>query len=73
MMISSYVFNPYSRRVALHFRIDDQKKQLHKDSYGESMFFFGNLSWNNDYTILKGGESISFNELTFEMRKIISA
>lgn len=73
MMISSYVFNPYSRRVALHFRIDDQKKQLHKDSYGESMFSFGNLSWNNDYTILKGGESISFNELTFEMRKIISA
>lgn len=71
VVISSYVFNPYSKQVALHIHIQTEDTKGVGDVYGRGLFFFGNLRWNDDYTILTGTDHITFNEKTFEMRKII--
>ncbi len=68
--ISSYVFNAYANQVALHLQITNENVKSEGELYGKNMFFFGNLEWNNDYTVLSGVNHISFNEIEIRMVKI---
>lgn len=70
VVISSYVFNPYSKQVALHIHIQTEETKFVGEVYGKNLFFFGSLKWNDNHTILMGTDHITFNEKTFEMRKI---
>jgi len=61
---------PYSKQVALHIHIQTEETKFVGEVYGENLFFFGSLKWNDNYTILMGTDHITFNEKTFDMRKI---
>lgn len=69
LTLLTYVFNPYSRDVALYLKF--QKNDFFTDEKGDYIWInFGNLRWNSNFTVLRGIDSHSANEEIIELKKL---
>lgn len=68
--IFNYVFNPYTKKVALHlsYRYQDH---FQYDDTDDVHVYFGNLSWNLEFNKLVGRDDNSSSEELIELIKIL--